>query len=303
MEFLRTIRKSIYDRAFYAEAKTVPFGSALKQYSLFVLCIAFITSLTIYASFLAWSSEIRESGNLRADILSLYPDELTLTFQSGQVSSNVDEPYSIPMPKQFGTTKTKNILVINTRGPITASDFDRYSTSAILGNDALWIYDAEKNKIEIQKLDRFSKESIVVNKEKVTVWTDCALSVGQKVVMVLLVFLPLLLFVFLWMGYLLYLLFGAVIIWIVGKMRKVDLTYSQSYKLGLSLITLPIIYSTLAVGPLSIFRVPFGFTLILAIVAYINFAPEKVSGETEAPKLEETEPTPETVGDTEPSAK
>lgn len=275
MEFLRNIKKSIYDVAFYAVAKTESFGPALKQYTLFVLGMAFLVSIPIYISFNTWSSQMKEAGDIRTKVLAVYPDELVLNFQNGQMTSNVEEPYSIPMPKDFEVKEPKNLIVINTRGTITADDFSRYDTAAILGGDAFWSYDAQKDKIEIQKFSQYSKGSFVVNKQKVTEWTDLVLKVGEIVVTVLLFFLPLLLFVLFWFGYLIYLLFGAIIIWIVAKLRRVDLTYGQAYKLGLYLLTLPIIYSALTMGPLSGFKIPFGFTIILIIVTYINLIPTK----------------------------
>lgn len=291
MEFLRTIRKSIFDRDFYAKAQTADFRSALKQYTLFILCIAFITALPVYISFFTALSQIKESSDIPATALSLYPDELVLRLENGHMTSNVAEPYTIPMPESSGMKQSMNLLVINTRGAVTPADFDLYNTSAILGGDAVWVYDREKDKIEIQKFDMFGKDTLVINKQKVGEWVGIAWNIGKKILVVFMVFLPFFLFSFLWFAYLLYLLFGAVIIWVIAKIRKVDLSYSQSYKIGLYLITLPILYSTLSVASLSFLRIPFLFTIILAIVAYLNLAPTSTPpiGEEKTDTLKEDE--------------
>ncbi|OGI19225.1 MAG: hypothetical protein A3J06_04230 [Candidatus Moranbacteria bacterium RIFCSPLOWO2_02_FULL_48_19] len=275
MGFFQTVKKSVYDVAFYATAKTESFSVALKQYTLFILCVAVVISIPLYIAFGVWHSQVKEMGDIRAKVLAVYPDELVLTFQNGQMASNVEEPYSIPMPAEFDVKTPKNLVVINTRGSITLNDFERYDTLAILGGDAVWTHDPQKDKIEIQKFDQFSKASFVLNEQKLTEWVDLAFKVGRIVVIILLIFMPAFIFVFLWVGYLVYLLFGAFVIWLMAKLRKVDCTYGQSYKLGLYLLTLPILYSVLTTGPLSMFHIPFGFTLILAVLAYANLGPIK----------------------------
>lgn len=277
MGFFRTIRKSIYDVAFYATVKTESLGVALKYYTLFVLGMAILIAIPLYVLSGLGIVQMKEAGDIRTRVLAMYPDELVLNFQNGKITSNVEEPYSIPVPPEFSRETYKNLVVINTSEPITLSDFDRYDTLAILGSDAIWTRDVEKNKTEIQKFDQFSKESLVINEQKVAEFLDIALRIGKIAITVFLVFLPFIIFACLWVWYLIYLLFGALIIWIVSKLRKADLTYDQSYKSGLYLITLPIIYSAVTTaGPLSMFHIPFGFTLIFVVLAYINFTPKKI---------------------------
>ncbi len=294
MEFFRTIRKSVYDRAFYVTAKTENFAVALKYYSLFIVCMAILVSIPLAVSFGAWSSQVKTTGDIRTKALAIYPDELVLTFQDGQMTSNVKEPYAIPMPKEFNIKELKNIIVINTNGSITPDDFNKYDTSAILGKDAVWIYDREKDKIEIQQFSKFNKGTFVLNKQKVTGWVDSTLSIGKVVVTALFVFLPFILFALFWFGYLTYLLFGAIIIWIVAKLRKTDLSYGQAYKLGLSLITLPILYTILTTWLLPMFKFPFGFTIILAAIAYANFGSTQTSMKTPEATIKDA-PSPDTT--------
>lgn len=273
------------------KAKDTHFSGALKQYTLFIVCIACITAIFFFSFLFVSLSQMREMGDVRAQALSLYPDELVLRFENGQATSNVAEPYVIPVPASFGIQNSDNLLVINTQGTVTPADFDLYNTSAILGGDAVWVYDRKKEKIEIQKFDMFGKEAVVVNEQKVGEWIDIAWNIGKKVLVASFIFVPFFIFSFLWFSYLTYLLFGAVIIWVVAKVRKADLSYSQSYKIGLYLITLPILYNTLTVASLSSLRFPFAFTIILAIVAYANLTPTStisISEEkTDTPKEDE----------------
>ncbi|NCQ06634.1 MAG: DUF1189 domain-containing protein [Candidatus Moranbacteria bacterium] len=279
MEFLRTIKKSIYDRDFYETVKSLRFASALKHYTLFVLCIAFLVIIPLYISLFIASSHMKEYGDIRVLVLALYPDELILKFENGRVVSNVAEPYSIPMPKEFNVKQLQNLLVINTQGTVTPADFGLYDTSAILGGDAVWIYDREKDKIEIQKFDKFWNNSVVINKQKAGEWIERVWSIGKIVLTISVLFLPFLLFVFLWCSYLFYLILGAGIIFLIAKIRTVEMTYGQAYKIGLYLITLPILYNTVSIASLSMLRIPFGSTIILIIVTYLNLTPKSTSTE------------------------
>jgi len=57
------------------------------------------------------------------------------------------------------------------------------------------------------------------------------------------------------------------------------MTYGQAYKIGLYLITLPILYNTVSIASLSMLRIPFGSTIILIIVTYLNLTPKSTSTE------------------------
>lgn len=297
MKFLHTIKKSIYDVDFYNTAKMERNGVAMKYYTLFIMLMVCITMIPLALNFrVSLHSYPQGIDNIRSQIVDIYPDELVLNFKNGKVSSNVEEPYHIPIPGALNAKNPKNLITINTRESITSTDFDRYDTAAILGHDAIWIYNSQENKIEIQKFDSFSKESIIINKQKATEWIDLILNIGKKIIFLVIILLPFILFAFIWVKYIVYLLFGAIVILLIAKARKTNLTYGQAYKIGLYLITLPILYSTLTMGPLTILDVPFGFTLLLIMVAFINLVPtesdKETPGATEQTKIASIVPMP-----------
>ncbi len=271
MEFFRTIRKSIYDREFYTALKTSTFVSAFKYYSFLILSVSLIISLSLGAFLFLFLSHDEKIENIRTDILALYPDELTLHFQDGKMTSNVSEPYAIPVPSSWNLQYPKNILVIKTKDTIVKEDFQRYETNILLGNDSLWIYDSGKKSIEIKKVDGFIKEDTLITRDVVTKIIDTVFSIGKKVFVILLFFLPFFIFVYYFSFYLFYLIFGAVIIFLIAKIFDQSITYGQAYKIGLHLITVPVLYDLLSVASLSIIHIPFGFTLILIVMTYLNF--------------------------------
>jgi hypothetical protein len=280
MKFFHTMWDSIYNPAFYQATKYAGASSAFKNFLLLVFVVSLATTASLGFSFWQWVSSTDDLRTFRETALSTYPDELVLEYRDGHVTSNVEEPYFIALPKKFqegaaatsGERAPANLIVIDTTHTVSPDDFRRYDTAVILGSDAFWINDTRKGKIEIQTFDNWSKAPFTIDKKKVTGYADRLAVVLKPVIIAFFVILPFLLFGIFSVGYLLYLIFGACVIWIVAKLRKTDLTYGQSYRLGLSLLTLPILYGLLSTFVPAL-GVPFLFTLILAIVTYLNLAP------------------------------
>ena len=301
MKFFRTIRASLHDPSFYREAKDARASQALKYFALLVLIASVVTTVWLGVSFFSWASRTGDIRELRDTALSIYPDELVLDYRDGRVTSNVEEPYFIPTPKEFRNTAAEpgsertpaNLVVISTKSPVTPADFGRYDTSVILAGDSLWINDTRKGKIEIQPFDSRIRTPFTLNKGVLASYADKLISILKPIVIGMFLLLPFILFPVFMAGYLFYLVFGALVVWVIGKIRSVDLTYGQSYKLGLYLMTAPLIY-----GFLSDFiphtKIPFLFTAILAIAASVNLVPPKPeqpsTNEPETPKGTEIKP-------------
>ena len=91
---------------------------------------------------------------------------------------------------------------------------------------------------------------------------------------------------FIYVGYLLYMIIGAIVIYILLKLMKIPATYGKSYQIGLHALTLPVLLQFLFVLlNLPIMRIPLLPTVILVTVVYVNF-----KGFTPAPIVEEVVP-------------
>jgi len=281
MNIFRTFQSSLYDPAFYKTMRERSTTSALGYFALLMLVVSIISSampVVDIATFIFRPSE--EKDVLRNEVLSLYPDELVVRFENGVVSTNVAEPYAIPLPRalreEIGAKKkySGNLLVIDTTKQISAGDFDALDTIAILGRDSIGFYDPEEKKVEIQSLERTSGETFTMDTTKFVSYVGIAERFAKWFGVVLLFLIPFLIFFAKFVGFLVYLLFGAFVIWIVAKVRGTLWDYGTAYKAGLHLVTLPMLYGIVSSAPfVPALHIPLLFTAILAIAAATNLAP------------------------------
>jgi hypothetical protein len=278
MKFFRTIRDSVYNPIFYRQAIVGEGPSPIKYFFKLIATMSIVVAISSAVSFFFWFSVIGGVDSFRSTALSLYPDALVLEYRDGHVTSNVDEPYLIPIPDRFkGASDSKedsypleNLLVIDTTHAIAPEDLAQHKTAVILGGDALWYRDSDG--IQVDTFASWKQEPFTVDRQMIGGLVDKIAKVLIPVSIVGFVLLPLIFFFAFSFGYLFYLLFGALIILIVAKIRKIDITYVRAYKVGLFLITAPIAFGLLRMV-LPVLNVPFLFSVILAGVAYANLAP------------------------------
>ena len=308
MEFMKQVGASIYDRSFYRTLKTGKVSDALKYLTKLVAFVAIIISaIPVYhgAGLYLWNKD--QVDVVREQVSALFPAELELRIKNSQVSTNVAEPYAIPLPEAWQETgrgkrgaAPKNLIVIDTSAPISSSDFQTHDTLMIISRDEVGYSDYRENKVQIQKLSGWDINS-TMTRDTFAALVDYGFSILYKVGIVLLVLLPFIIFSGLFVWYVVYLIFGALLIYLAAKLRHYPLTYGESYRYGLYLITLPLLLSYL-LSP--IFHIPFVFSVVLFATAYwllkgdtpaslpVNPLPEpEVAPET--PKVTESEqPTP-----------
>lgn len=280
MGLFKILKSSVYDPAFYRSMRERKVLSAFGYFALLVLVASLISSVkpvADIATFVFCPSE--EKDAIRNEILSLYPDELSIRFEQGVISTNVDEPYAIPLPRALGkeaddrSEYPKNLLVIDTTKPISAGDFEISDTIAILGRDSIGFHDPKERKTEIRDFGDMSAESFTIDKERFVSFVGMAERFAKGFGIAFLFLFPIIVFTAKLAGFLLYLLFGALVIWIVAKARGISWGYGDSYKAGLHLMTLPILYGILSSTPfVPTLHIPFLFTAILAVATAINLA-------------------------------
>lgn len=76
-------------------------------------------------------------GQLRV-LRDWYPDELVLTLTGGTLSTNVDEPYALDLPAEWGSRGPRDpghAIVIDTNGSV--EDFDSYDAAILLTDTAM----------------------------------------------------------------------------------------------------------------------------------------------------------------------
>ncbi|MGE5042090.1 MAG: DUF1189 family protein [Candidatus Levyibacteriota bacterium] len=267
MGFLNTIRNSIFSPEFYASIPKKSAFSALGYFLLLSLLLTIIQSVQPFMAFVNYGQpEIQKFVNQAAEA---YPSGLEVTIQKGQVHTNVQEPYVIPLPGNDNNGTYKNLVVIDTKTPYSSSQFNAYRTVAWVGKDTVFmvgdnngqIKTVDLSKVSDFKLNRTSVDSFIT---QVKPW----LKVITPVVAVGIILGLFMLHVF----RLLYLLFLALLIWLLAKIMKKNQSYGVSYKMGMYAMTLGMVLEV--VFDFAHFSgFPFLFTLVALGVVTINLNP------------------------------
>lgn len=264
MNFLKTVSDSIYSPPFYAAIPKKSWGEALKYFFLLSFLLALVQSALPAWNFLSVAKpEIDALGN-RAR--AVYPPELELRVQNGTVTTNVQEPYVIPLPISDELSDQVSLAVIDTRTPFSAGQFNDYNTIAWIAKDAIFVQGDD----QIRTIDLSETADFTIDKTMVDSWITTIVPWLSVITPLALTGIFLMMFALHTMR-LVYLLFFALLIWVLMKLIKKPLTYSGSYKMGLYAMTLGF-FAELAFSWVNFSGFSFLFTLITLGVIAGNFA-------------------------------
>jgi len=282
VNFLRKIKNSIYSPGFYASIPQEKLGSAIGYFFLLILFVTIIQSISPVWSFLTvGQTEVKKFVN---EVKNIYPSELVIKIQKGKVSTNVQEPYFIPLPgnKNKSAADNFNLVVIDTKTPFSVNQFNQYRTFAWVTEDSIFT----KSDNQIKATDLSKASNITIDKTLVTSLIN-RFSPWVNLITPLAI-IGILLGIYLFHVFrLVYLFFLAVLIWILTKLLKKPLSYGNSYKTGLYAITLGL-FAEVFLGFFKFTGFTFMFTLISLAVVLVN----KFSKTEEIPTPQPPQPTP-----------
>lgn len=286
MPFLQLIQRvqRIIERPDFFSSLSFTRGKIIRFYSLLILLFTLASVAIALPASLRFSRFLLSSDwhTQESIVMSLYPDELRVHVKGGEIVTNVTEPYAIAFPEAWrgisgGTDMPENLLIIDTTKSIAADDFLIQKTWLILGKDTLGAWDQKEGKVSIYSFDsedtRKSADALTVTKTIYDRFVIDTFSVVQKVLLVGLCLLPVFLYIVYWLWYLLYLLFGAGVVWVVVKVRGYDLSYVDAYRAGMYLLPVPLIYDffVMLLSHFPYVRIPFLFSIFLFVMALRNF--------------------------------
>lgn len=284
---IENTQKSIYDPSFYREIPSRPLGYALKYFVALSLLLSFVVTFAYSLSIVPAINDALPQT--RPFLLAHYPDELEIRIEKGNVSTNVTEPYRIPMPPEWSTADSPaNLLVIDTAAPITKDAFDAYDTAGWLAKDTV----AFADDFEGMTVDTIPPDLDFTMNEKEL---DALIAMVEPYFGVIspAIVAAILLFALFGMLFdLLYLFIGAFFIFLLGHLMRQYWTYGESYRIGLHALTLTLVVNVaLRFFGVGLGNFPFLATVIMLVVVYMNFkdAPKKSAA---APSVAPTPPPP-----------
>lgn len=277
--FFSTLTHSVYSPAFYSHLTQKSFWSSVWYLVRVTLILFLLGALIILIPIFKNWDKIDQSVQ---NALSVYPEELVLTFQDGQMTSNQVEPYFIEsrdiVPEEWrdeflessSADFPKNLVVIDTITPFNEEQYDAYDAVIWLTKDSAYI-EKENGGIESRPLSSVPDSTLdkAFVDEKIAIWWD-QMKTSLPILLVLAMVVTVIAIVIYRMVYSLILAVGALI---VGSIMKLPLDFGGSYKIALHAITLPsflslaIILSSKTTG---FYGFPFWFTLLSLLIIVIN---------------------------------
>lgn len=283
------IQHRVYRPEFFG-AHVFETRKGLRFYSLLLLCfialkVVFALPATVHFYQTTFSDAWIEQQSILKDV---FPDELVVSMEQGKFSTNVSEPYVIPMPDAWRTSQDvpENLVVINTKKPIETSDFVQTETMIIISETSFGFRNPQSNERRIFDFDKRGwDEPTSLDKNQFVSLVSYTFNIIWWIAVIGCLLLPFIVYLALWIGYLIYLVFGALIIWGGAKWRGHQITYGDAYVAGMYLFPIPFLYEFLSsYGRGFAGNIPFAFSILLFVMTLVNFRkviPEKEKTETD----------------------
>lgn len=280
MNIFHKIKDSIYNPEYYKSIlQKDTLGESIKYLAKLSLIVSIVTTIIIVFFIPKIQNGIREITNT---IIENYPSELIVSFKDGTASINQPEPYKIPIGQVFSNETLnkeilaqnqlkENVIVIDTKTPFSLEKFKEYSTSIWLTKTELITLKDINGQIQINPISTLG--NIELSKNWLVEKQTYFFKILPIIIPVVVVLIYLILFLFNFIGTLFSLILYAFVIWLISKITKHELTYKQSYILGVYAVTLILLTDAIAM-PLSMPNNIFIKLVILILVVYINFFKE-----------------------------
>lgn len=281
MELLNNIKSSIYNPAYYNEVLNKPFSYSFRYFLSLAALVALIATITFSFSTLPKINKV--IGEIDANVLKYYPDNLEITAKNGKISTNVEEPYFIKIPTELKSefqdsnnqstrtspdlSKIENLFVIDTVSPLTIDLFKSYKTFILISRDSFAYYDNQA--VKIQSVEQ--EANGVLTKTKVSAALTEIMPYIKVIAIVLIPIVLIFSFIGFIIGNMIYLIFGAFVIWLAFQIMKRNLGYNKSYQIGFHAITLGVILKATIFRFYPGLEFPFFFTILMIAIVWMNF--------------------------------
>lgn len=268
--FIKTIGLTFYSGDFYKKIKDEKSGDAivfLLKTSLFLgVCVGILGSIIL----LAFSPLIKKEVSKFVE--NNFPNDLIVTVKEGKMTTNTNEPFFIKIPKdEKGDITKENILAILPSEPLDISVLSKHSTILAMTSEG---FVAEKDNGGEVRIYKYGKTDFVASR-------DTALALINKISPMFFVFFAIgfivfgIIFVsFSVIFHLIWLFFVALLVWGFLKLKKLNISYKQSYKIGMYSIV-PLLFLEVIAVPLHLSGKLFTIAIVMSVVLFVTKGWEK----------------------------
>lgn len=243
--FWHVFTKSNTSLGYYKVLVHSPLSFSLKYFALYFFIFAVCSCILLtFRTFIPLGEFI---NRLPQHLVQAYPEELIISINRGQVSTNVDEPYKIsidvlePIVQDYeqnvlsaSDQSVDYLLVIDTNA--TPDQIFAQNTWALLSLNTITYINSNGFAETIPLSD---VQNIIIDQERVALITQQALTLAYLVVPILIAITAV--FYIAWGIYtVIVMLVTALLLYVIGRIMKRSVTYKQAYQVSLHLVLIPI---------------------------------------------------------------
>jgi len=260
--FWRVFVKSIGSISYYKDIAKARFSFSLKYIYFLLFLIALLQGIISAVKLAYLMPKIPQfQQDARYQVLNFYPKELVITVKDQQISTNVKEPYFMG-----------NFIVIDTKA--TVDKFASYKKPVLLTSSAVVIENGSDG-YKVTTLDNFLKEVPngsqfnqkmylgLVN--KLLPYLNYLPAFGYCLIALTLFVLPFIIAGSMLVGKMFILVFSSLLLLLLAKIMKRDLSYGKVYQLSLHALTIPVVLSFVS----AYFVFPVGWLSTLIFLTYM----------------------------------
>ncbi len=270
MIFFKDFLSSIYNPVNYPKYKNLSFWAVIWYLIRVVLVLSLF--VTIFLSFKVVPVLSGLSSYLVNGVSQNFPAELKVDIKNGQVSTNVPEPYFVPVPKDVDDKKAidlglTNFIVIDTKNDQSLEKFASYKTFLWVGRNSI-MYQESNKKITIQPI---GKMDFSVDRATVVKMLESLRPFIKMLTPIVIVFIFFGIASFKILGTLFYLLIISLVLLLICKLARWSYSYKEIYKMSIYAYSWPLFISLFTLTGL-VPGITFLPSLILVIIFFANLS-------------------------------
>jgi hypothetical protein len=283
--FFYVFKNTFTSTAYYSDILKSPFSFSLKFFYLYFFLYSLIGSIVAIPKYILPLQKL--VAFIPARLEEIYPAELEINVKQGKLSTNVQEPYFIPLVKLekifidnntsvSNNGELENFLTIDTKANV--EDIYKYQTIVLLTQDYLVYADPDRHgELRVESLRQL--DNVVVNRLMIH---DFMLKMSPVINLIEKTALPaitFLVFIFLLffvpINKLFYLLFFSLIVLVIAKIMSFSISYVKSYQIGLHFtVILTTLFGLVSLVGFGV-QIPFLYTLMMIILAAVVIKKQK----------------------------
>jgi hypothetical protein len=276
-EFLNLFRASVYSPTFYERLHEKSWAFSFRFFYAVVLIVSLI--FTVVASYEFFTFARMVFTDSKQAVIDTIPDGVEITIKKNVISINQPVPYYFPLRPEIRSVLQKNetrripgnALVVDTESDFSSAKFPLYDSLFVITRDGV-AYENERG-ARFEPMGRIP--DMTITRATVAAFWDKVQRIIKWVSPIAVLFI-LMVMIGAYSMVLVLLFLGAVLVYIIARLRGRVLRYWQAYRAAVHMSVFSILVGSILmfIPPLAV-PLPLFLFVSLAILTWVNFPPLK----------------------------